>query len=359
MPTYKTASHISLIVPVYSNLAGLDRCLDSLRQSELSHESEIIVVDDCSPEPSESVEYVALKYEAQYHRQTENAGPGIARNRGASIARGDILVFIDSDCVAPIGWLSRLIQPIRDGKCAATTSCYSGPLTENWITVFQNEDYLYRMPSTECDTYFVNSCNLAVKRDVFFDCGGFPKQRVSEDMVLGMLLANNGTPARYLPEAGVQHDFYDNLTSYLGQRFSFSANTVLSYFDRDNWQPANADSKVRSYSPVRTAAAIFFSSAAMAGLVLAGTAAILNKGIAAILLLSSLIALALEVAIHGRFLMLLGKRWGLKRSASYVILLHMMDVAYTLGVLVGLARGLHKVYRTTALSPGSNGVQSA
>jgi glycosyltransferase involved in cell wall biosynthesis len=350
----ETAPCFSVIVPVYSNLAGLDRCLDSLRQSELRHRSEIIVVDDCSPESRESVEQVASRYGARYHRQAENAGPGIARNCGASFARGDILVFIDSDCVAPTGWMSRLTQPIREGKCDVTTSCYSSPVSEKWITTFQNEDYLYRMPSTECETYFINSCNLAIKRDLFLDCGGFPKQRVSEDLVLGMLLAKNGTPARYMPEAGVQHGFCGNLTSYLRQRFSFCTNAVPSYLDRSSWQSANADSKVRSHNPVRTALGAFFSMLAVMSLVLAGVTAILTKDLVATALSGSLVAIALESAVHGRFLLFLRKHCGLARSISYIPLLHMVDLAYALGILVGVARGMHKACQELAFAAGSH-----
>jgi glycosyltransferase involved in cell wall biosynthesis len=350
-----TASpRISIIIPVYNHFVELDRCLQALQQSESSHRSEVIVIDDCSPKASGVVEQVALKYGAKYHRQAENTGPGIARNRGAELASGDILVFTDSDCVAPSDWLSKLTQPIRDGRCFATTACYCSPVTTSWITIFQNEDYLYRMPSIECDTYFVNSCNLAIKRDVFLDCGGFPEQRVSEDMVLGMLLAQNGTPARYLPEAGVQHDYYRNLTSYLKQRFSFAFNTTRSYLDHDNLQSAKVNSKVRSYNPIRTALGMFFSLVAVISLILAGTAEILNLDLAAVFLPSGLISLVLETVIHGRFLLFLIKRQGLGRSISCIFLLYMIDFVYTLGVLKGLAQAFHKVFYAIALSPESN-----
>ncbi|HDH13027.1 MAG TPA: glycosyltransferase [Nitrospirae bacterium] len=333
----KSFPGISIIVPAYNNPAELDQCLHSLEQSELRHQSEIIVIDDCSPGEGEAIEEAAKKYKAGFYRQAENAGPGVARNRGANEARGNILVFIDSDCLAPPGWLSGLIQPIRAGRCFATTSCYSGPVTPRWITVFQDEDYRYRMPSTECDTSFVNSCNFAIDRNVFLNCGGFPGQRISEDFVLGLMLAKRGTPARYLPDAGVLHNYYKTLHGYLRQRFSFAFNTVRSYLVRDRSGPKEASSGARSFNPVRTALGMFFSSVALISFMLAGAAAALNFDYAAALIFSGLTGLFLEGAVHGRFLLFLTKRLGLRRSVSYIFLLYLIDLVYVYAVLKALA----------------------
>lgn len=346
---------ISVIVPVYSGLEELDRCLQSLLHNELGHQSEIIVIDDCSPEASEAVGQVVQKYHAKYYRRAANAGPGVARNWGAELARGDILAFIDSDCVAPSDWLSRLTQPIREGNCSATTSCYCGPVSPSWITTFQNEDYLYRMPSTECDTYFVNSCNMAVKRDVFLECNGFPVQRVSEDMVLGIVLAENGTPARYLPEAGVQHNYYRTLIGYLKQRFSFAFNTIRSYVLNDDLRSSQVPSKVRSFNPTRTVLGMFFNLAALASFILAGIAAVYDPDLVTAFLLSGIISLVLETLVHAFFVLFLIKRQGLGRTVSYIFLLYMIDLAYILGVLKGLTLGLHRALRATTQSPIANG----
>ena len=333
----KSFPGISIIVPAYNNPVELDLCLHSLEESELRHQSEIIVIDDCSPGEGRAIEETAKKYKAGFYRQAENAGPGVARNCGADEARGDILVFIDSDCVAPAGWLSRLIQPIRDGSCFATTSCYSGPVTPGWITIFQDEDYRYRMPSTECDTSFVNSCNFAIDRNTFLTCGGFPEQRISEDFVLGLMLAERGTPARYLPDAGVRHNYYKTLRSYLRQRFSFAFNTVRSYLVRDKSGPKETTSGARSFNPVRTALGMFFCSAALISFILAGAAVVLNLDYAAALMLGGLAGLLLEIAVHGRFLLFLTKRMGPRRSVSYIFLLCLIDLVYVYAVLKALA----------------------
>lgn len=329
---------ISIIIPVYNQTAELDRCLDSLNQSELKSDFEIIIVDDCSPEEGASIEKLAGEYNARFYRQAQNAGPGVARNRGAHEARGQILVFIDSDCVAPAGWLSKLIQPIRDGKSFAATGCYCGPVTQGWITTFQDEDYRYRMPSEERETSFVNSCNFAIDRGVFQTCGGFPEQRISEDMVFGMLLSERGTPARYIPSAGVKHNYYRTLYSYLKQRYSFAFNTVRSFLDRNKLRSKEAKSNEQSFNPLRTALGMFFISVALFSFIGAVISGIFHFSYTRAFILVGLFSLLLETVVHGRFLLFLLKRQGLKRSLSYIFLLYLIDLVYVYAVLKALTK---------------------
>ena len=302
---------------------------------DLWSQSECIIVDDHSPEATgKAIELIARKYNARYCRLENNNGPGIARNRGADMAEGAILLFIDSDCVPPEDWISRLTQPILEGACTATTACYSRPTTPSWITTFQNEDYLYRMPSTERDVSFVNSCNLAVDRNVFMAVDGFPAQRISEDMVLGISLARNGTPARYLPGAGIQHNYHRHLPSYLRQRFLFAINTIRSSVNQTGERYSKTETEIRSYNPVRTALGMFFCLLTV--VCLAGAAFIFRPALTPIFLFGMAIGLILESLVHGRFLLFLIRRQGVARSLSYLCLLYLVDFVYLSAVAIGL-----------------------
>lgn len=88
---------VSIIVPVYNTSTYLRQCLDSI-QSQTLKEIEIICVDDGSTDNSLEI---LLERKAQDSRitvlQQKNKGGGAARNIGMSVARGNYLLFLDSD----------------------------------------------------------------------------------------------------------------------------------------------------------------------------------------------------------------------------------------------------------------------
>ena len=86
---------ISIIIPVYNSSLTLNECLNSIFSSKY-YDFEVIVVSGNSTD--NSVE-IAKKYKTKIIELTENKGPALARNRGAEIAEGEILLFIDSDVI--------------------------------------------------------------------------------------------------------------------------------------------------------------------------------------------------------------------------------------------------------------------
>ena len=93
-----TRPGLSVVVPVYGVEKYLRMCLDSLVAQTL-HDLEIVVVNDCSPDDSESIilEYQARDARIRYIAHTENLGLGGARNTGIRHATGEWITFVDSD----------------------------------------------------------------------------------------------------------------------------------------------------------------------------------------------------------------------------------------------------------------------
>ncbi len=92
---------LSVVIPVYNVEAFLPMCLDSVLGQTLTS-LEVIAVDDGSTDGSAAVldEYAARDPRLVVVRQ-ENAGQGIARNRGTDLAQGEFLTFCDADDVVP------------------------------------------------------------------------------------------------------------------------------------------------------------------------------------------------------------------------------------------------------------------
>jgi glycosyltransferase involved in cell wall biosynthesis len=123
---------ISVIIPVFNSVETISSCLNTLSNQTLKP-LEIILIDDGSTDSTLKVikdlkkELPNLILLTQTHQ-----GPAIARNLGASTAKADILVFVDSDMEFDQGFLSQLTLPIRKKTAQGT---WSG---NEWVKNWQN-----------------------------------------------------------------------------------------------------------------------------------------------------------------------------------------------------------------------------
>lgn len=87
----------SVIVPVYNSEKFIRNCLDSIL-AQTFDEFEIVVIDDGSRDQTSSIlEMYSQKDDRIQVYHFENAGVSITRRRGISLARGEYLLFVDSD----------------------------------------------------------------------------------------------------------------------------------------------------------------------------------------------------------------------------------------------------------------------
>ena len=95
----------SVIVPHYDDLRGLDICLSALAKQTLPKANfEIIVADNNSPQGPQEVAKVIAGRARLISVAEKGAGP--ARNGGAAASTGEVLAFLDSDCVPEPQWLT-------------------------------------------------------------------------------------------------------------------------------------------------------------------------------------------------------------------------------------------------------------
>ena len=109
---------VSIIVPVYNVERYLRRCLDSLVDQTLQ-EIEIIVVNDASPDGSDSIMH---EYEKRYPEKVKciysqyNRFQGGARNIGIEKAHGEFLMFVDADDYVDITICEKLYNAAIEGQ---------------------------------------------------------------------------------------------------------------------------------------------------------------------------------------------------------------------------------------------------
>jgi O-antigen biosynthesis protein len=105
---------ISVVMPVYNQLALTRACLDSLRGT--SEPFELCVVDNASTDGTEDFfRTVSLPVARRYHRNPDNVGLIRALNQGAALAGGDVLCFLHNDTeMRDVRWLARLRAALEE-----------------------------------------------------------------------------------------------------------------------------------------------------------------------------------------------------------------------------------------------------
>ena len=87
----------SVIIPVYNAEQTIEKCLDSLLH-QIPETAELLVINDGSPDGSGAIcKRYAQKYPAIRYFEKENGGVSTARNVGLDEAKGEYILFVDSD----------------------------------------------------------------------------------------------------------------------------------------------------------------------------------------------------------------------------------------------------------------------
>jgi len=101
--------NISIVIPVYNGQRTIKECLASIFRAECSN-YEVIVVDDCSTDNSLKI---AQSFPCKIIKLDERRGPGFARDKGAAVAEGEIVAFLDADCIIPQDWLTKINKKLN------------------------------------------------------------------------------------------------------------------------------------------------------------------------------------------------------------------------------------------------------
>jgi mycofactocin system glycosyltransferase len=218
---------ISIVIPVKDRAEELKRCLTSLSTLNYPQEKiQLIVVDDGSSDDSP---LVARQFRALLVPSGGTGrGPAAARNVGASVACGEILAFIDSDCSASQEWLNELIPAFSNPAMAAVGGQVDGMCTESAVDRYETVMSSLalgsheRVGSSGSDTFYLPSCNLLVRRSAFRSAGGFRDgMHVGEDVDLTWRLRDKGWTISYLPAGNVLHEHRSSIRSFMSRRFDY------------------------------------------------------------------------------------------------------------------------------------------
>jgi GT2 family glycosyltransferase len=226
---YPIARSVSIIIPTFNGATRIGSCLDALLRQTAGDDAEIIVVNDGSTDNTAEVveSYSGVRLITQV-----NAGPAAARNRGASEARGTIILFTDDDCVPMPGWLEAMLEPFEDADVVGAKGVYR-TRQKTLVARFVQIDYedRYRLMSAHDSIDFIDTYSAAFRRDRFLEMTGYDTSfpvACAEDIELSYRMSARGWKMKFVPNAVVYHTHPDTLSKYLKKKYKFAFWRVLA-----------------------------------------------------------------------------------------------------------------------------------
>jgi GT2 family glycosyltransferase len=206
----------SVIVTTFNRRRLLRACLDALLAQEGTPEGhEIVVVDDGGRDGTAGL-LRSLAGRVHALRQP-NRGWAAARNSGAQASRGDLLVFLDDDCLAPPDWLrcyAAAWEAHPEAEAVAgRVACAPGANLAGKVQYQGHVAIFDRLNAAHGSSYhapgpvtFGYGANRSIRRAVFERLGGFDERlRYFEDLDLDLRLQAGGGRVWYDPDIFVNH----------------------------------------------------------------------------------------------------------------------------------------------------------
>lgn len=192
---------VSVIIPTLHSPIMSDVIRSFERQTARETISELIVVGQIDPS--------IITPPARLVLTDHPVAAATARNIGAQVATGDILLFIDSDCIADPQLVANHLSRYRDGHPIVGGSIVIESHDTYWRlcdNILAFTPFLAIMPAGERP--YLPSLNLSLPRSIFTAVGGFDERfsgAAGEDIDLGFRLRARGYQLFFAPEAQVLH----------------------------------------------------------------------------------------------------------------------------------------------------------
>jgi mycofactocin system glycosyltransferase len=219
-------ANITVVVPAHGRIEALSTCLQSLKGQD------VLVVDDCSPDPRAIAE-VAAAAGARVVWHPTNRGPAAARNTGLAATSGDLVAFVDSDCAVPPDWLKQLAGHFADPLVALVAPRVAPDIADDRLlsrheaarSALDMGEYPEQVrPGARLS--FVPSAAIVVRRSALAGSGFDESLRLGEDVDLVWRLVAAGWQVRYDPTVAVTHESRTDFANWVTRRFEYGGSAA-------------------------------------------------------------------------------------------------------------------------------------
>lgn len=241
---------VSIVIAVHNEREHLEKTIASCVAGCATLDHEIIVADDASNDLDEK-DLIQQFPGIRVSSSRERLGPSPTKHRGATIATGEILLFLDAHCAAEPDALARLVEAVESGpEDAIIIPTVAALDTETWTTKQNRQGHGYvialdtfhgqwislrQMKSVEIEgralyeSPSLMGCALAIRKTLYETLDGFdPDMRFwgIEDVDLALRCWMLGGCVLHDPQAIIGHRFQPSFLNYSAPREHIVANQM-------------------------------------------------------------------------------------------------------------------------------------
>lgn len=218
---------VSIIIPTFNGSKRISNTINSLLKQDFQGDVEIIVVNDGSIDETKEIlnKFNEKKIIIRIIDQN-NSGPAKARNNGVQNAKGNIILFIDDDCIPEKKWISKMLMPFEDNSVVAAKGAYKTnqkSIVANFVQLEYENKYSKLRKYNQIDT--IDTYSAAFRKDIFIQEGGFDETfpvACAEDFEFSFRLSGKGYKMVFIPDVYVYHQHPDKFSWYLKKKYKFA-----------------------------------------------------------------------------------------------------------------------------------------
>jgi len=224
---------VSVVIPARNEARNLRAVVEVVLAQAVGHDLEIIVIDDGS---SDGTAAIAEAAGARVVRSASVGGPrggnpGAARNLGARESLGEVIIFLDADCLPQDGWLDRLLEAHGAGRdvvggSLAMPSGLKGVAKADYYGCW----YLTHPGRPAGPVRNHPPANLSVRRETFLGSRGFTEEAPvcdgKEELGWQERLAEGGQKIWFEPAAMVAHRHQPGVMSLLRRNYRWGYTNI-------------------------------------------------------------------------------------------------------------------------------------
>ncbi|NND05003.1 MAG: glycosyltransferase [Saprospiraceae bacterium] len=218
----------SVIVPVFDRPQEVEELLNSLA-AQVSMDFELVIVEDGSTERCDDVlasfsDILQIRYFFK-----ENSGPGDSRNFGMEKARGEYLIFFDSDCLIPADYFQKL-DTFLDAHPEVDVFGGSDGQHQSFSKIQKAINYAMtsfittggiRGNKKHIGKFEPRSFNMGFTKEVYKKVGGFATVHPGEDPDLSIRIVKAGFTSSLVPDLYVYHKRRIDWSKFAKQVYKF------------------------------------------------------------------------------------------------------------------------------------------